>query len=73
MKIAWQGSGLEEQGIDTVSGRTVVRVDPGYFRPAEVETLLGDSTKARQMLGWKPLHTFGDLVKDMCIHELESQ
>jgi GDPmannose 4,6-dehydratase len=73
MKIAWQGSGLEEQGVDTVSGRTVVRVDPGYFRPAEVETLLGDSTKARQMLGWKPLHTFGDLVKDMCIHELESQ
>ena len=73
MKIVWHGQGPDEVGIDSVSGRTVVRVDPGYFRPAEVETLLGDSTKARQILGWRPQRSFDDLVKDMCENELESK
>src|SRR5690606_14358566 len=52
MDIAWQGEGLNEQGIDTASGRCIVAVDPRYFRPTEVETLLGDPTKAREKLGW---------------------
>ncbi len=54
MKIEWQGSGLDEVGVDVNSGKVVVRVDPKYFRPAEVETLLGDSSKARKELGWTP-------------------
>ena len=52
MKIEWQGEGVDEVGIDAATGRTLVRVDPRYFRPTEVETLLGDPTKARQKLGW---------------------
>jgi GDP-D-mannose dehydratase len=52
MKIEWQGEGVDEVGIDTATGRKLVRVDPRYFRPTEVETLLGDATKARQKLGW---------------------
>jgi len=73
MKICWYGKGLTETGIDTVSGRTVVRVDPKYFRPAEVETLLGDSSKAQRVLGWAPKNNFADLVRDMCEHELETK
>jgi GDP-D-mannose dehydratase len=52
--IEWRGEGVDEHGVDTRSGRTVVKVDPRYFRPTEVETLLGDATKARTRLGWKP-------------------
>lgn len=69
MNIEWYEEGLDEVGIDTHTGRTVVRVDPKYFRPAEVETLLGDSTKARTVLGWKPEYTFDDLVEEMCTNE----
>lgn len=68
LKIRWEGQGVDEVGIDTGSGKVVVRVDPKYFRPAEVETLLGDSTKARSVLGWKPKHSFDDLVRDMCMN-----
>jgi GDPmannose 4,6-dehydratase len=66
MSIEWQGKGLEEVGIDKNTGNIVVRVDPKYFRPAEVETLLGDSTKARSVLGWTPEYNFDSLVKEMC-------
>src|SRR5690242_679954 len=52
MKIEWRGSGLDEQGLDTQSGRVIVKIDPRYFRPTEVDTLLGDATKARSKLGW---------------------
>ncbi|MNL74876.1 GDP-mannose 4,6-dehydratase [compost metagenome] len=52
-------------GIKVAAGETVVRVDPRYFRPAEVETLLGDPTKARQKLGWTPRTTFAELVSEM--------
>jgi GDPmannose 4,6-dehydratase len=65
MKIEWQGEGVDEVGIDAGSGRKLVQVDPRYFRPAEVETLLGDATKAKQKLGWTAEVTFGELVKEM--------
>jgi GDPmannose 4,6-dehydratase len=66
MDIEWTGKGLDEVGIDLVSGKVVVRINPKFFRPAEVETLLGSSLKAHLQLGWKPEHTFDDLVNDMC-------
>jgi GDPmannose 4,6-dehydratase len=68
LNIRWEGEGLNEVGIDTNTNRVVIRVDPKYFRPAEVQTLLGDSTKARSVLGWTPKHSFNDLVEDMCIN-----
>lgn len=68
MKIAWYGEGLDEVGYDTYSGNQVIRVNPKYFRPAEVETLLGDATKAKEKLGWEPKITFNQLVEDMCVY-----
>ena len=68
MKIAWEGEGLNEVGIDKLSKKTVIRVDPKYFRPAEVETLLGDASKAKEKLGWEPKISFKELVEDMCIY-----
>jgi GDPmannose 4,6-dehydratase len=68
MNIEWYGEGVDEVGVDTNTGKTIVDVDLKYFRPAEVETLLGDSTKARTVLGWKPEYSFNDLVEEMCIH-----
>lgn len=70
MKIAWAGEGLEEVGYDTISGNQVIVVNPKYFRPAEVETLLGDAAKAKQKLGWEPKISFDELVEDMCKNEL---
>jgi GDPmannose 4,6-dehydratase len=66
MEIQWQGQGLDEIGIDIKTGKTVVRVDEKYFRPAEVQSLLGDASKARTELGWKPNYTFDMLVHEMC-------
>ena len=63
--IEWKGGGVDEVGIDTTTGRTVVRIDPRYFRPAEVEQLLGNPAKAREKLGWEPTVKFGQLVKIM--------
>jgi len=68
MKIEWEGEGLEEVGIDKNTGKTVIRVNPKYFRPTEVETLLGDATKAKEKLGWEPKISFNQLVEDMCIY-----
>jgi GDPmannose 4,6-dehydratase len=68
MKILWEGEGLNEIGIDKNTGKTVIRVNPKYFRPAEVETLLGDATKAKEKLGWEPKISFKQLVEDMCIY-----
>ena len=69
MNIVWEGEGLDEVGIDKLTGRTVIGVNPKYFRPAEVETLLGDATKAKEKLGWKPKISFKQLVEDMCTYE----
>jgi GDPmannose 4,6-dehydratase len=71
MKIEWQGEGVDEVGIDTVTGRQLVRVDPHYFRPTEVETLLGDATKARQKLGWSAEISFAELVAEMVESDLD--
>ena len=71
MTISWKGTGVDEVGFDG-SGRKVVAVDPRYFRPAEVETLLGDATKAREKLGWTPRTTFAELVKEMVHEDLRS-
>ena len=67
--IIWEGVGVNECGIDKNTGQTIVKVNPKYFRPTEVETLLGDCTKAKNVLGWKPSISFDDLVEDMCKHE----
>ena len=66
MDIMWIGEGLDEVGIDKKSGNVIIKVDPKYFRPAEVEQLLGDATKAKKELGWEPKTSFEQLVKEMC-------
>ena len=70
MRINWSGSGTEEKGVDAKSGRTVVRIDPRYFRPAEVDTLLGDASRAAEKLGWRPTVTFPELVREMVANDL---
>lgn len=69
IKITWKGSGVEEKGYD-LNGKCIVAVDPRYFRPAEVETLLGDATKAKEKLGWTPKISFEELVKEMVQSDL---
>jgi GDPmannose 4,6-dehydratase len=71
MKIEWKGKGVDEEGIDTVSGKSLVKVDPRYFRPTEVETLLGDPTKAKEKLGWTAEVSFPELVADMVASDLD--
>lgn len=69
--LRWEGEGIEERGIDIATGRVLVEVDPKYFRPAEVETLLGDPTKAKELLGWNPSKTsFEELVRIMVRHDV---
>lgn len=68
MNIEWVGEGLDEVGVDTNTNRVVVKVDSRYFRPTEVESLLGDATYAKNKLGWKPEISFEELVKDMCLN-----
>jgi GDPmannose 4,6-dehydratase len=70
MAINWQGNGSDEKAIDAATGREIVAVDPRYFRPTEVETLLGDPSKAKEKLGWLPKITFDDLVKEMIEEDL---
>jgi GDPmannose 4,6-dehydratase len=70
MAIEWRGSGLQEEGVDARTGKVLIRVDPRYFRPTEVDTLLGDATKARNVLGWKPECTFDQLVQEMVESDL---
>jgi GDPmannose 4,6-dehydratase len=70
--IVWKGAGLEEQGIDGKTGEALVLVDPRYFRPTEVDILIGDSSKARQKLGWTHRSTFRELVKEMVVADLEA-
>ena len=68
MKIEWMGEGLNEVGYDWNTKRPVIKVDPKYFRPAEVESLLGDPTKAKEKLGWEPEISFTELVEDMVLY-----
>ena len=71
VELRWEGEGVNEKGIDTKTGKVLVEVDPKYFRPAEVEQLLGDPTKARTLLGWNPRKTsFEELVKIMVTHDM---
>ena len=71
MQIRWEGQGVEEKGYDA-NGKTIVAVDPRYFRPTEVETLLGDPTKAKKKLGWTPKISFDELVAEMVREDLKS-
>lgn len=71
MALDWRGAGESEQGVDTRTGKTVVKVDPRYFRPTEVETLLGDPSKAKAKLGWVPEVSFMTLVEEMVDADLE--
>ena len=71
MDIVWEGEGLDEKGIERKTGKVVVEVDPGYFRPTEVEKLQGDSTKARTVLGWQPQVTFKQLAHMMAQHDYD--
>jgi len=68
--IRWEGEGLNEKGYDSKTNDLIVEVDPRYFRPAEVETLLGDPTKAKENLGWKPKITFEEMVHEMMENDL---
>ena len=72
IELRWEGEGVNEKGIDVASGKVLVEVDSKYFRPAEVEQLLGDPTKARTLLGWNPTKTsFPELVKIMVSHDMK--
>jgi GDPmannose 4,6-dehydratase len=69
--VRWEGEGVDEKGYDA-SGKCIISVDPRYFRPTEVETLLGDPSKAKNKLGWQPKITFMDLVKEMVREDLKT-
>jgi len=69
-RIAWRGKGVEETGVDETSGKTVVKIDPTYFRPTEVDLLVGDASKAREVLGWTPKRSFAQLVEEMMASDL---
>ncbi len=70
MPLRWEGDGLDEKAYDQITGDCVVEIDPRYFRPAEVETLLGDASKARDRLGWTPRTAFHELVREMALQDL---
>ena len=67
-KLEWMGEGLDETAFDWNTKRPIIIIDPEYFRPAEVESLLGDATKAKEVLGWEPKTSFKELVEEMCIY-----
>jgi GDPmannose 4,6-dehydratase len=72
INVRWEGKGVDEKGFDNATGKCIVQVDPRYFRPTEVETLLGDPTKAHKKLGWSPKITFHELVSEMVREDLKS-
>jgi GDPmannose 4,6-dehydratase len=69
LNLNWEGNGLDQKAFDD-SGKCIIRVDPEYFRPTEVDTLLGDATRASKELGWRPTTTFEELVKEMCEEDM---
>ena len=72
VKIVWQGAGVDEKGIDAESGRVLVEIDPRYFRPTEVDLLIGDPSKARSRLGWQHKVSFDELVGEMVAADLKT-
>jgi GDPmannose 4,6-dehydratase len=70
MPIRWQGSAAAEVGLDAASGKTIVRIDPAYYRPTEVELLIGDPSKAKRELGWEPAVDLDGLIRMMVEHDL---
>lgn len=73
MDLVWEGKGVKEVGIDKKTGKTVVKIDEKYFRPAEVELLLGDPSKAKKVLKWKPKYSFETLIEEMVKFDLENE
>jgi GDPmannose 4,6-dehydratase len=71
IRIRWEGNGLYEKGYNVETGQCIVAIDPRYFRPTEVETLLGDASKARLKLGWVPRTSFRELVSEMMREDLK--
>jgi GDPmannose 4,6-dehydratase len=71
IKVRWEGQGVDEKGYNTETGKCIVAIDPRYFRPTEVETLLGDASKAKRQLGWSPQTSFSDLVSEMMREDLK--
>jgi GDPmannose 4,6-dehydratase len=69
--LDWVGTGVDERGVERGTGRVLVEVDPKYFRPSEVDCLVGDAAKARAALGWAPKVSFHELVRIMVEHDLE--
>jgi GDPmannose 4,6-dehydratase len=72
VSIAWKGNGADEKGYDAQTGNLLVEVDPKYFRPAEVDLLIGDYSKAKQKLGWEPKHTVEELCREMVLADIET-
>jgi GDPmannose 4,6-dehydratase len=71
-EVRWEGNGADEKGIDCATGKVIIAIDPTYYRPAEVESLLGDATKARDVLGWSPTTSFVELVHDMMDYDMNA-
>ena len=71
IKIEWKGKGVDEKGIDVSSGKILIEIDKKYFRPTEVDLLVGDASKAKKLLGWKPKYTVEDLVKEMVASDIK--
>jgi GDPmannose 4,6-dehydratase len=71
IEIEWRGNGVDEKGLDKKTGQPLIAVDPAYFRPAEVELLLGDSSKARDILGWSPKYDLKSLCQEMVAEDLK--
>jgi GDPmannose 4,6-dehydratase len=71
INIKWTGKGINEKGIDLKTGKTIIKIGKRYFRPTEVETLLGDAKKAKKVLNWKPKTSFNQMVKEMVKNDLQ--
>ena len=72
-RVEWRGAGVDETGLDAETGQTLVVVDPRYFRPTEVDQLLGDAAKAKRELGWTPTVAFRDLVREMVEADVKAE
>ena len=68
--VVWEGKGLKEVAKDKHTGKVLLKINPEFYRPSEVDSLVGDPTKAKEKLGWKHRYTFDELVKEMCIEDL---